>query len=403
MPIYHYKAKRGNEEYEDTKEVADKLVLYDNIRKEGGTVLFVEEVKSKPKSSSGFSLFRRIKAEDKINFAKNLAVMVDAGLSINRALSVMIKQSSNKKLTDVLKSLEGEINQGRPLSEALKNHPDVFSDLFAAMVKSGEESGTLSAALRSSANQMEKNNSITKKVKGAMIYPSIVVSVMIVIGILMMIFMVPTLAATFKGLNVPLPLPTRMVIAISDFISAHILFLLLVALVLLLAGYYFLKSVSGKRFADVVVLHLPVIKTIAKEFNAARTTRTLSSLMSSGVDIVVAIGVAKDVVQNSFYKKVLNEATIKIEQGGSIASIFSEASDLYPVFVGEMIAVGEETGKIADMMENVASYYESEIDQKTKDLSTIIEPILMILIGIVVGGFAITMLLPTYSLVNVIQ
>ncbi|MCL5795736.1 MAG: type II secretion system F family protein, partial [Patescibacteria group bacterium] len=250
----------------------------------------------------------------------------------------------------------------------------------------------------------EKSYALSKKIKGAMIYPTVIVSVMVVIGIVMMVYMVPTLTETFKGLNINLPLPTRVIIAISDFLIANLL-LTVGALIALVAGFvYALKTKKGKNTLDFVTLHMPMIKNMSKEVNAARTARTLSSLISSGVDIVSAIGIASNVLQNHYFSDLLNSAAKKVETGELLSVSLSNANgNLYPVFVSEMLSVGEETGKITEMLNNIAAYYENETDQKTKDLSTIIEPFLMILIGIVVGIFAIAMMLPTYSLVDAIQ
>jgi type IV pilus assembly protein PilC len=344
-----------------------------------------------------------VKTEEKIAFAKNLAVMVQAGITISRGLAIMAKQTSNKTFFKVLSSLSESIDKGKSLSEGMLDHKDVFSDLFIMMVKSGEESGKIVESLRTVAGQLERSDQLTKKIRGAMIYPTIIMIVMLILGALLLIYMVPTLTSTFKGLNVQLPLPTRIIVAMSDFLI-HNFFVILVILVGSVFGaMYALKTPKGKRFKDFFVLHLPLITPIVKEVNSARTARTLSSLVSSGVDILVALGVTRDVIQNSYYKEVLTKSVEVIQKGGTISSILTENSHLYPVFVGEMAAVGEETGQLSPMLENIAVFYEGEVDQRTKNLSTVIEPILMVIIGLGVGVFAIAMLMPTYSLVDVIK
>ncbi|MBX9691512.1 MAG: type II secretion system F family protein, partial [Cyanobacteria bacterium] len=295
-----------------------------------------------------------------------------------------------------------EISRGVTLSDAMKLYPNVFSMLFISMVRAGEESGNLILALKNISNQMEKTYQLNKKVKGAMMYPAVIFCLMAVIGVLMMVYMVPTLTETFKGLGVKLPLSTRIIIAVSDAMKNY--FLLMIGGVFGLAGgmYYALRTQKGKRASDYISLRIPVIGQIVKEVNAARTARTLSSLISSGVDIVIAIGVTREVIQNSYYKTILEDSERAIQKGEQISTIFLEHDDLYPLFVGEMLSVGEETGKIGDMLSGVATFYEDEVDQKTKDMSSIIEPVLMIIIGAAVGAFAISMLAPTYSLVDAI-
>lgn len=404
MPQYKYKAKNAEgKEYEGTHEAADKFALYRDIKKEGGQIISVEEGGAKGLGSINIKIpfIGGVKMHDKIIFARNLSSMIEAGLPITRALSIMERQAKGE-LKKVLTRLGEEIGRGITLSDAMKLYPDVFSTLFISMVKAGEESGNIILALKNISNQMEKTYQLNKKVKGAMMYPAVIFSLMAVIGVLMMVYMVPTLTETFKGLGIKLPLSTRIIIAISDAMRDY--FLLMIAAVAGLIGglYYFLRTPKGKRMGDFVALHIPVIGEIVKQVNAARTARTLSSLISSGVDIVVAIGVTREVIQNSYYKEVLEESEKTIQKGEPISAIFINHSDLYPLFVGEMLSVGEETGKIGDMLAGVAAFYEDEVDQKTKDMSSIIEPILMIVIGAAVGAFAISMLAPTYSLVDAI-
>jgi type IV pilus assembly protein PilC len=404
MPFYKYKFIKNGEEFEETKEFSDKATLYKDIRSGDGSIISAEEIKDGKTPFKIFSFKKKIKSQEIITFAKNLSVMVDAGLSVSRSLTVLGKQSKNKKLIAMLESIGTSVNGGETLSKSLEAHPETFSSLFVSMVKAGEESGKLSSSLMIIADQLEKSQGLTKKIKGAMIYPGVIMSLMVVIGILLMVYMVPTLTSTFTGLNITLPLPTRIIIAISDFLVGNFLLTIVTLLVLVFGSIFGLRTQRGKNILDFVALHMPMIKTIAREINAARTTRTLSSLISSGVDIVSAIGISSEVLQNHYFKNLLDDAAKKVETGELLSvSLSNSNGNLYPVFVGEMLAVGEETGKMTDMMNNIADYYEAEVDQKTKDLSTIIEPFLMILIGVAVGVFAIAMMLPTYSLVDAIQ
>lgn len=402
MPTYKYKAKDGDgKEYEGVHEAADKFALYRDIKKEGGQVISVTEGKKRGALSFHLPFLGGVKMHDKIIFARNLASMIEAGLPITRALSIMERQAKGE-LKKVLTKLGEEISRGVTLSDAMKLFPAVFSMLFVSMVKAGEESGNLILALKNISNQMEKTYQLNKKVKGAMMYPAVIFSLMAVIGVLMMVYMVPTLTETFKGLGIKLPLSTRIIIAISDAMKNYFLLMIGGVVALGVGFYYSLRTPKGKRISDFVSLRIPVIGEIVKQVNAARTARTLSALISSGVDIVVAIGVTKEVIQNSYYKTILEESEKAIQKGEQISTIFLEHDELYPLFVGEMLSVGEETGKIGDMLGGVAEFYENEVDQKTKDMSSIIEPVLMIVIGAAVGAFAISMLAPTYSLVDAI-
>lgn len=403
MTLYKYKAKdKEGRIYERTLDVKNRFDIYNVIREEGASVVSIREVKNFISLVPIVSILSGIRTHQKITFAKNLGLMMKAGLPITRALTVMGKQSRSKPFKKLLSDLEEDVSHGQTLSESLGKRPKVFSPLFISMVKAGEESGNVSGSLAIVASQMEKSYLLIKKVRGALIYPAVIISVMIILAILLLIFMVPTLTATFEGLGVPLPLSTRLLIYSSNFLVEHTLTVLAGIFLLVASAILFLRTRVGRNLTDVIVIRIPVIGEMVKEFESARSTRTLSSLLSSGVEIVIALSVTADVLQNHLYKDALEHARTAIEKGESMSAVFIGYDHLYPLFVGEMIAVGEETGKISEMLVGVASYYEEQVDQKTKDLSTIIEPVLMIVIGIGVGIFAISMLAPTYSLVDYI-
>lgn len=400
MPLFKYKilGPDGHSK-EGTVESKDRFALYHSVKQDGSTVISVEEVQNNKLSLSNIQLpfLGGVKMHDKITFAKNLAKMIDAGLPMTRALTVMGKEAKGE-LKTVLQQLEDSLSKGNTLSDSMKNHPKVFSDLFVSMVHAGEESGNLSLSLQNVSLQMEKAYQLNKKIRGALMYPVIILSLMIAIGILMMIYMVPTLTSTFTGLGLKLPLSTRIIIGTSNFLINYFLYVILGFIVFIAGFIVAIRTQRGQRLLDFILLHIPVISTMVKQVNSARTTRTMSSLITSGVDIVVAIDVTKDVLQNSYYKQVLEEIRNVTEKGGSVSSVFSSHGDLYPVFVSEMASVGEETGKIGDMLLSAALFYEEEIDQKTKDLSSIIEPFLMVFIGLAVGFFAISIIGPIYSI-----
>ena len=219
----------------------------------------------------------------------------------------------------------------------------------------------------------------------------------------MMVYMVPTLTATFISLGVELPISTKIIIAISNFLKDYLVFVIIGTISLIIGSIFAFRTKQGILFADTFLLHMPIVGQIVKQINSARTARTLSSLLSAGVDIVVAIDVTKNVIQNIYYKEILEKIQITIQKGDQISKVFLENEKFYPLFVGEMVAVGEETGKIGEMLLGVANFYEDEVDQKTKDMSSVIEPFLMIFIGLAVGFFALSMLSPMYSLADSIN
>lgn len=340
----------------------------------------------------------RVKQDELVMMTRNLGSMLVAGLTVTRALSVIERQSSNARLKGIIKEVIEDINKGNQFHTALKKFPKVFDNLYVAMIRAGEESGGLSEALQTLAIQMERSSNLKKKVKGAMIYPAIVITVMVIIAILMMIYVMPAITGIFKDMGNDLPATTRFLIAVSDFLVANTL-LALLGIIGVVGGFvYFLRTSVGKFCSSWVVTRLPVIGTMAKETNSARTARTLSSLLNSGVDVIQSIEITEEVVQNVFYKRILREARERVEKGTALSETFVAHTELYPVLVGEMILVGEETGKIAGMLGELAIFYETEVERKTKDLSTIVEPILMVVIGTSVGFFALALIGPIYSI-----
>ncbi|MEK7661877.1 MAG: type II secretion system F family protein [Patescibacteria group bacterium] len=388
---------------EGVRDSFDKLSLARDLRGEG-LMLFSAESLQKGKILEILAKINLITSfislREKIVFARNLSAMISAGLALSRAIEILEKQTANEKFKLVIASLSFNVKKGKTLSESLAEHPKIFSPLFIAMVRSGEESGGLAKALNETATHLEQSYNLIRKVRGALIYPAIVVTAIVGIGILMLIYVVPTLTSTFKELKVELPVSTKTIILISDLLANYTVSFLALLGAALFLFFLFLKTKIGGRTLDFVLLRLPVLGSLVKEVNTARTTRTLSSLIVAGVPITGAISIVKDVLQNSFYKETLDEALILVEKGSPLSQMFREKTSLYPVMVGEMMEVGEETGKLSDMLADVAKFYEEEVDSATRDLSTIVEPVLMIIVGGAVGFFAVSMITPMYSLMN---
>ncbi len=403
MPLYKYKAveEDSGETVEGELEVENKAVLYEQMRSKGSRVISAEEEKVSKLSFNKLSeKFSRVSSREKITFAQNLSAMVKAGLTVSRALSVIDRQTKNPKFKKVLSTVRTKINEGNSLHQAMAEFPKVFSSLFVSMVKAGEESGNLAQSLDVVGEHMKQSYELKRKVKGAMMYPGIILFIMVLIGVLMLVYIVPTLQDTFEDIGAELPPQTKFVIGVSNFLQNYPLLLIGALIALIVIFVYILKTSWGKRGFEFVILHLPVIANLVKEVNAARTTRTMSSLLSSGVTMTESIDITEDVIQNSYYKEIISMAGERIEKGENFSSVLSEHEKLYPVFVSEMISVGEETGKIDEMLIKVAEFYEDDVSEKTKNMSTIIEPVLMVIIGIAVGFFAFSMLTPMYSLVD---
>lgn len=399
MPLFKYTAvRKDGTRYESVREARDRLGLFSQLRKEGESVLSVAQVGGGFTLSQVLGYFQSVKQAEKITFVRNLSAMIHAGLSLSRALTILERQSPNQKLKTIIAALNEEIKKGSPFYVALGKFPKIFSPLLISMVHAGEETGGLAQSLSVVAVQMERMYALGKRVKGALIYPAIVLTVMVGIGVLMLMYVVPTLSSTFKELGVDLPPSTAAIIGASDFLVTNTL----LALVLLLVGIGALVAAArtkpGKRALDWGFIHMPIIGTIVVETNAARTARTLSSLLAAGVSALQSLAITRDVIQNSYHREVLAQASGLVEKGFPLSDAFLRHSKVYPVLFAEMIAVGEETGQNAAMLLKVAEFYEGEVEQKTKDISTIIEPLLMVFIGGGVGFFAVAMITPIYSI-----
>lgn len=386
-------------------EAPSRFAVYEQIQKEGGVVTELHEGNNswiKLPSWLFMTIGTGVKRIEIIHAAKNISTMLSAGLSLSRTLSVIERQSSNKRLKAITIGLSDSIKKGSSFHEALAQYPKVFSELFIAMARAGEESGSLADSLTVVALQMERSEELSRKIKGAMMYPSIIIIAIVIVGILMLMYVVPTLAKTFTDLGVQVPLATRIIMALSDFVVAHSLIVFAALISFVVGSIAFIRSKKGRNIVLTGALYLPIIGELVRETYTARTARTLSSLLSSGVPILDALAITKEVVHVHIFANVIEEAEAHVKKGELLSTSFVEHTHLYPILMSEMLLVGEETGKVAQMLKQIAEFYETDIAEKTKDLSTIIEPVLMLLIGVVVGIFAVSMIAPIYSLSSVI-
>lgn len=392
---------------EGAEEALDRFDLARKLRAKGVRVISVSESKEGAAAGGNFSAafarrFSRVTLEEKIFFANNMSAMLSAGLALSRSLAVIQKQNKNPALSAVLTSLSADISQGSSLSDAMKKFPNVFSVEFVAMVAAGEASGKLADALSLVGSQLSKTYATRRKIKSALLYPGIILSLAVVIGIVLLVYIVPTLASTFVALKIELPLSTRIIIAFSEFMKSYFLFAIAAFGLGVFLFRKWLRTKNGSRIRDALVLKMPLIGKVVRNMNSAVTARTLASLVASGVDIVGALDTTRSVLANSYYRDALEEAQSVVQKGGTVASVFEKRGDLYPTLLGEMVEVGEETGKLSDMLLRVAIFYEEQVDAVTKDLSTLIEPFLMIIIGGIVMFFAVSMIQPIYSITGAV-
>ena len=326
--------------------------------------------------------------------------MITAGVSLPKALGALAEQTRNKKMQKALEATKEEIVKGRALSEAMAQQPKVFSELFQNMVKAGEASGTLEEVLAQLTIQMERDYEVRSKIRGALLYPSVIIFAMLVIAVFMLTFVVPKLAATFADLEVELPATTKIIVGMGEFF-AQFWYIVIIGFIVAVIGFLrALKTKVGKKLFDFAILKVPVISGIVKDMQTALTARTLSSLLAAGVPVVSALEITSRVLGNWYFREAIEVSSKEVQKGSKLSEVLKNYEHLYPVMIIQMIQVGEETGETTDILKKVAEFFEEEIDNVTKNLTSIIEPVLMLVIGVVVGFFAISMFQPMYSLVG---
>ncbi len=367
------------------------------------SIKLVEESSLALSSGNFLDRFSTVPLKEKMTFTRNLAVMVSSGLSMTRSIQNLADQTRNKRFRLVLQSILSDLQAGKTLSEGMGKFPTIFSELFVNMVYVGEVSGNLEMVLDILATQLEKEHDITSKVRGALIYPSVIIVAMIGIAILMLVYILPTIMGVFKDMSVKLPPATLFIVGMSDFLREHYILVVGGFLLSILGGKFFLSTAVGKRLFSFFLLFLPVVGNIVVKVNCARFARIYSSLLRSGVSVVEGLGIVSRVLANDAYKKALTEAIAEVQRGTDLSVIFFRYPRIFPLLVPQMIAVGEETGKTETVLDKLASFYEEEVTQITKNMSSIIEPILMLFIGGGVGFFAIAMLQPMYSVLENIK
>jgi len=399
MQRFNYRAKdksgrvvRGEVEAETINEAA-KLV-----RKQGLLILDLNIRKSNPLTIIN-SFKERTKPADVTGFTRQLATMVNAGLPITDALMIIRNQSMGamqKVTAQILIDVEG----GSSLSSAFSKHPKVFSPTYIALIKSGEAGGVIDKVFVRLADNMEKEQEFSGKVKGAMIYPVIVIVGMVVVAFVMMIFVIPKLTAMYTDFNAELPLPTKILMGTSSFaVKFWPVFIVLIGIAVIAYSAY-AKTKKGRRKIDELIFKIPILGPLKRQIVLTELTRTLSLMVGSGVSILDGINITSGVVGNSLISEALDDASENIEKGFPIAYAFAKHPEAFPFILSQMISVGEETGKMEDVLSKVSHIFEVEADLKVKALTSAIEPLVMIVLGLGVGFLVIAIILPIYNLTS---
>lgn len=347
-------------------------------------------------------LFKKISSTNKIFLLQNLSVMIRAGVPLADALSTLAEQTRNKKLKTILTDVQNKIKEGKNFSESLEPYQENFGEMFINMIRAGETSGQLDSVIKELHQQTNKDHKLMSKVRNALTYPIIIIVAMLGIGTFMMVFVLPNITNLFTELEVQLPLPTRILITVSNFVQAQGLYLVIFLVVTLAIFIKTIRTDKGKYIFDIILLKIPVISGIIKKINLARASRSLSSLIKTDITIIETLQITSRILGNSLYKKALLESAEQVKKGNKMADVFKNYPNIFPPNIIQMVSVGEETGSLDEVLENLATFYEEEVYSTMDNLPVIIEPVLMILIGIAVGGIALAIMMPMQTLTETI-
>ena len=396
MPQYTYRSKdiQGIDHRGDI-ESPDEHTAAAILRKKG---LIVISIKSKEPPGSKFlsKFFDRISSTDLVIITRQLATMVSSGLVLSDALDILEDQQNNKTLKKVLEEVSQNIKGGLTLAQSLGKHPDVFPPLYINLVKSGEASGKLDQVLLQMADGLEKDKEFQARVKGAMVYPMVVISMMIVVMIIMMVFVIPKLITLYSQSTIDLPLPTKILIFTSNLFVNYWWLMLILLIGSIISIRRWNKTKEGNLFFGRLLLKIPLVGSIITNVTLTNFSRTFGLLTSAGIPLLDSIGIVSELTDNPVFRQALKESYSGVEKGLPLSSLLN--SEIFPKIVGHMVKVGEETGKVDEIFFKLADYFESESDHLVKNLTVAIEPIVLIILGIGVAFLVISIILPIYKL-----
>ncbi|HXE58620.1 MAG TPA: type II secretion system F family protein [Gemmatimonadales bacterium] len=400
MPLYEYTARnqagqilKGQQEANSQDEVVRTL------RQKRLILVSVREAPKQIRLGLGG---RRIGTRDVVIFTRQFATMINAGLPLVQALDILAQQTENKALKEIIRAVVIDVESGHTLADAFSKHPKAFSDLYVNMVAAGEAGGILDTILLRLATFLEKSDALVRKVKGAMVYPGVIVSVAVIAVAVLLIFVIPTFQNMFASVNLELPLPTRIVIGMSELLTSYWWAILatIAAVVFGIRQYY--ATDRGRRQIDQLLLNAPVLGDLLRKSAVSRFTRTLGTLISSGVSILDGLEITAKTAGN----RVIHDAVMQSRQsiaGGETIAAPLEKSKVFPPMVISMIAVGEQTGGLDEMLSKIADFYDEEVDVAVSALLSLMEPVMIVILGVVVGGMVVAMYMPIFDMVNAVQ
>ncbi len=400
MPVFEYTARNAKGDIvRDKLDAATKDDVIAQLRRNRLQVVRVDEAKA---GGRRFTLGGAITTRDVVILTRQFATMINAGLPLVQALDILAQQTENKALAEVTRNVVYDVESGHTLADALRKHPKAFSDLYVNMVAAGEAGGILDTILLRLAQFLEKNDAIIRKVKGAMVYPAVILSVAVIAIAVLLIFVIPTFETMFASVNLELPLPTRIVIGASNILQHYWWAILGIIAFIAFAVVRWYKTPAGRLQIDGLLLRLPVLGDLIRKSAVSRFTRTLGTLISSGVSILEGLEITARTAGNMVVHNAVMESRASIAGGETIAAPLQK-SKVFPPMVISMIAVGEQTGGLDEMLSKIADFYDDEVDAAVATLLSLMEPVMIVVLGVVVGGMVVAMYLPIFDMVNAVQ
>lgn len=402
MPVYKYRAlnaqgqiTKGLVEAPSIDSVAE-LIIDRKL-----TIVSVRENK-KALITIPIPVLRKVKKRSVVIFSRQLAVMIAATVPIVQALRILIVQTNDKMLKDVILDMANDIDGGMKLSSAFAKHPDVFSDFYVAMLRSGETSGRLERVLNYLATQMEKDYDLISRIRGAMVYPAFIIVAMFGVGAVMLIFVVPKMTSLLQDTGAELPFMTQLMVGTSNFLVGYWWALIIACIAIVALFRFVLRSTYGREHWDYFKLQIPVFGALFKKIILSRFATGLSTLIKGGVPISRALQITSDVVSNASFKKILEDTVREVEDGNSITTVFLQ-NKMVPTMVPQMMSVGERTGRMDEVLDRLGEFYSREVDTMIGSLTSLIEPMIMIILGVAVGFMVSAIILPIFQVANSIS
>jgi len=399
MPVFNYTARTLTGELQSGSiDLPSENDVVAHLRKNRMIVVKVQQAPKQIKLDWGGGVTTR----DIVIFTRQFATMINSGLPLVQALDILAEQSENKQLKEVTKAVVYDVESGHTLADALRKHPKAFTELYVNMVAAGEAGGILDTILLRLATFMEKNDALVRKVKGAMIYPAVIFTVAGLAIVILLIFVIPVFQDMFAGIGQALPLPTRIVIGASDFLQGFWWALIVGGLVTFFGTRKYYSTPQGKLNIDKTLLHVPVLGDLIRKSAVSRFTRTLGTLIASGVSILDGLEITAKTAGNRVIHDAVMESRASIAGGETIAAPLQK-SKVFPPMVISMIAVGEQTGGLDEMLSKIADFYDEEVDAAVEALLALMEPVMIVVLGVIVGGMIVAMYLPIFGMISAVE